>query len=97
MSDSHDQGLIEKKLLQMLSFDVTLDSSEYARVFFNLRDLSRYGQFKELLPMDGEAEAAFRERLEKAQESLKSKGSSNKSGYSSGDDPPDEVSGSDED
>jgi len=58
----HDLGQMEKKLLSMLSFDVSLKASQYATIYFDLRAQSATTEehFHELKPLDKEGQ----ERLE---------------------------------
>jgi len=58
----HDLGQMEKKLLSMLSFDVSLKASQYATIYFDLRaqSASTEEHFHELKPLDKESQ----ERLE---------------------------------
>jgi len=53
-----DLGLLEKKLLSLLGFDVSLKASEYARIYFNLRAQSTASEehFLELKPLDKDGE-----------------------------------------
>lgn len=48
----HDLGQMEKKLLSMLSFDVSLKASQYAQIYFDLRANASEDHFRELKPLD---------------------------------------------
>jgi len=52
----HDLGQMEKKLLSMLSFDVSLKASQYAQIYFDLRAKSNEESFRELRPLDKEGQ-----------------------------------------
>jgi len=51
----YDLGQMEKKLLSMLSFDVSLKASQYAHIYFDLRANSE-DHFRELKPLDKEGQ-----------------------------------------
>jgi len=57
LATPQDLGLLEKKLLSLLSFDVTLNRQEYAKIYFDLRAKSKATEehFHELKPLDKEA------------------------------------------
>jgi len=52
----YDLGQMEKKLLSMLSFDVSLKASQYAQIYFDLRANSNEDHFRELRPLDKEGQ-----------------------------------------
>jgi hypothetical protein len=58
----YDLGQMEKKLLGLLQFDVSLKASQYAQIYFDLRSQAQFAEdhFKELQPLDKEGQ----ERLE---------------------------------
>jgi len=58
----HDLGLMEKKVLALVTFDVSLKASQYAQIYFDLRAQSSSAEenFHELKPLDKEGQ----ERLE---------------------------------
>jgi len=52
-----DLGQLEKKMLGLLGFDVSLKASEYAKIYFDLRShCAEEQQFEELKPLDKEGE-----------------------------------------
>jgi hypothetical protein len=51
-----DLGQMEKKMLGLLGFDVSLKASEYAKIYFDLRSHCSEEQFDELKPLDQEGE-----------------------------------------
>jgi hypothetical protein len=52
----YDLGQMEKKLLSLLSFDVSLKASQYAQIYFDLRAKSNEDHFRELKPLDKEGQ-----------------------------------------
>jgi hypothetical protein len=52
----HDLGQLEKKMLALLKFDVSLKASEYGKIYFDIRAQSNTTteHFKELKPLDKE-------------------------------------------
>jgi len=54
LTTPHDLGQLEKKLLTLLNFDVSLKASEYAQIYFDLRAQSTASEehFQELKPLD---------------------------------------------
>lgn len=71
-SSSSSLAELERTLLKLLSYDVSLDSSEYARVYYDLRAASRYGKFKELSPLQESEHDKFTARILKAQKHISS-------------------------
>jgi len=59
LTTPNDLGQLEKKILSLLSFDVSLKASEYARIYFDLRAHSTFTgeQFTEVKPLDKDGEA----------------------------------------
>jgi len=57
LATPHDLGQLEKKLLSLLSFDVSLKASQYAQIYFDLRAQSHTEEhFAELKPLNKEGE-----------------------------------------
>jgi len=58
LTTPHDLGQLEKKLLSLLSFDVSLKASEYAQIYFDLKAQSTNAieHFLELEPLDKDGE-----------------------------------------
>jgi hypothetical protein len=58
LATPHDLGQLEKKLLSLLSFDVSLKASQYAQIYFDLRAQSQHNEehFAELKPLNKEGE-----------------------------------------
>mmetsp|Transcript_5609 Transcript_5609/g.7846 ORF Transcript_5609/g.7846 Transcript_5609/m.7846 type:complete len:275 (-) Transcript_5609:54-878(-) len=61
LTTPHDLGQLEKKVLGLLSFDVSLKASEYAKIYFNLKaeSVSTVEHFLELKPLDKDGETAL--------------------------------------
>lgn len=59
LTTPNDLGQMEKKMLGLLGFDVSLRASEYAKIYFELRARSTLNgeQFSELKPLDKEGES----------------------------------------
>jgi len=69
LTSPHDLGQMEKRLLSLLKFDVSLRASEYAKIYFDIRATDPHSgmvaqaeaaagdHFKELLPLTKEEEA----------------------------------------
>jgi len=59
LATPNDLGQLEKKILSLLGFDVSLKASEYARIYFDLRARSSFTgeQFTELKPLDKDGES----------------------------------------
>jgi len=64
LATPNDLGQLEKKLLSLLGFDVSLKASEYARIYFNLRAQSQATEehFVELKPLDKDGESKLEVR-----------------------------------
>jgi len=58
LATPHDLGQLEKKLLSLLSFDVSLKASQYAQIYFDLRAQSHITEehFTDLQPLTKEGE-----------------------------------------
>jgi len=58
LATPNDLGQLEKKILSLLGFDVSLKASDYARIYFNLRAQSQATEehFVELKPLDKDGE-----------------------------------------
>jgi len=56
LTTPHDLGQLEKKLLSLLSFDVSLKASEYAAIYFDLKAQTSAEHFLELNPLDRDGE-----------------------------------------
>jgi len=59
LASANDLGQLEKKLLGMLGFDVSLKASEYTKIYFSMRSMHHdhnHGEFVDLKPLDKEAE-----------------------------------------
>jgi hypothetical protein len=58
LTTPHDLGQLEKKLLSLLSFDVSLKASDYAKIYFDLKAQSSVivEHFQELKPLDRDGE-----------------------------------------
>jgi len=61
---AHDLQLMEKKLLALLSFDVSLTSSEYAKIYFDIRAESETvrHQVSDMVPLDKDGKERLEER-----------------------------------
>jgi len=61
LATPNDLGQLEKKLLSLLSFDVSLSASDYARIYFDLRAQSGATEehFIELKPLNKDGEATL--------------------------------------
>jgi len=61
LATPNDLGQLEKKLLFLLSFDVSLSASHYARIYFDLRANSTATEenFTELKPLNKDGEATL--------------------------------------
>jgi len=56
LATPYDLGQLEKKMLGLLGFDVSLKASEYAKIYFDLRAHCSEEHFDELKPLDKEGE-----------------------------------------
>lgn len=67
---THDLALLEKKMLALLAFDVSLKASEYGKIYFDLRaqSSSTAEHFKELKPLDKEGIEKLENRSKKYSE-----------------------------
>jgi len=61
LATPNDLGQLEKKILSLLSFDVSLNASDYARIYFDLRAKSSATEehFLELKPLNKDGEATL--------------------------------------
>jgi len=61
LATPNDLGQLEKKILSLLSFDVSLSASDYARIYFDLRAQSSASEehFLELKPLNKDGEASL--------------------------------------
>lgn len=61
LATPNDLGQLEKKILSLLSFDVSLSASDYARIYFDLRAQSAATEehFVELKPLNKDGEATL--------------------------------------
>jgi len=59
LATPNDLGQLEKKILSLLSFDVSINASDYARIYFDLRAQSTATEehFLELKPLNKDGEA----------------------------------------
>jgi len=58
LATPQDLGQLEKTVLSLVGFDVSLKASDYARIYFNIRSTSTVvgEQFQELKPLDKDGE-----------------------------------------
>jgi len=61
LATPNDLGQLEKKILSLLSFDVSLSASDYARIYFDLRAQSTATEehFLELKPLNKDGESSL--------------------------------------
>jgi len=67
LATPNDLGQLEKKILSLLSFDVSLSASDYARIYFDLRAKSSATEehFLELKPLNKDGETTLELRTSK--------------------------------
>jgi hypothetical protein len=70
LTTAHDLNLLEKKMLSLLGFDVSLKASDYAKIYFDLRAQSKSTgeHFLELRPLDKEGEVKLEQRTKEYSE-----------------------------
>jgi len=70
LTTAHDLNLLEKKMLSLLGFDVSLKASDYAKIYFDLRAQSKTTgeHFLELKPLDREGEIKLEQRTKEYSE-----------------------------
>eukprot|EP01119_Soliformovum_irregulare_P004078 TRINITY_DN15090_c0_g1_i1.p1 TRINITY_DN15090_c0_g1~~TRINITY_DN15090_c0_g1_i1.p1 ORF type:complete len:289 (-),score=70.32 TRINITY_DN15090_c0_g1_i1:129-956(-) len=73
MASTYDLGQLEKRILSLLGFDVSLKASEYAQIYFDLRAHNKtdeceehgHAHFEELKPLNKEGENTLELRTQK--------------------------------
>jgi len=70
LTTAHDLNILEKKMLSLLGFDVSLRASDYAKIYFDLRAQSKTTgeHFMELKPLDREGEIKLEQRTKEYSE-----------------------------